>query len=72
MERVERRVESFLRNDRGLSPITINHHFPVGHNFLSERFPAHTVDLETLTLDDATRFLRGYREKVSPGGGRVP
>ena len=71
LERIERRYESFLRNDRGLSPITINNYLPVVHNFLSERFSPHTVDLGTLTPDDVNRFLRGYSKKVSPGRVKV-
>ena len=70
-ERIEYWYESFLCNDRGLSPITISNYLSVVHSFLFERFPAQTVDLGTLTLDDVNRFLRGYQEKVSPGRVKV-
>ena len=71
VERIERRYQSFLHNDRGLSAITIKNYLPVVHRFLCERFPAHTVELETLTLNDVNHFLRGYHEKLSPGRVKV-
>lgn len=70
-QRMVCRYEHFLRYDRGLSPVTIKSYLSVVHGFLTERFPALVIDIELLTMDDVSRFLRGYHGKVSPGRVKV-
>ena len=69
--RIQCRYERFLRDDRGLSPITIRDRLSVIHAFLVERFPTHAVDLGALTLDDVNGFICRSCEKVSPGRAKV-
>ena len=71
VEQMVRRYECYLYNDRGLSPTTIKHHLPIVRDFLTERFAEHEFDPGTLILDDVNHFLRGYRDKISPGRVQV-
>ncbi len=68
---IESRYERFLRDDRGLSPVTIKDRLRVVHAFLGDRFPTHALDLGALTLDDVKEFICRSCEKVSPGRAKV-
>ena len=69
--RITGRYERFLRDDRGLGPVTVKDRLSVIHAFLADRFPTGTVDLDALTLHDATEFISRSCEKVGPGRAKV-
>ena len=55
--RVERTYERFLVNERGLSPLTVSKYLAAVHAFLTMRFGARVVALDTLVARDASRFI---------------
>lgn len=68
--KIESRHESFLRDDKGLSPVTVKDRLWVAHDFLGDRFPTRTLDLGALTLDDVNGYIRRSCKKWSAPGGR--
>ena len=69
--KIESRYESFLRDDKGLSPVTVKDRLWVAHDFLGDRFRTHALDLGALTLDDVNGYIRRSCKKVSPGRAKV-
>lgn len=65
------RYERFLFDDRGLSPVTIEHYLAVIHAFLVDRFAARAVELGSPTIEDINGFVRRYHQKVSLGRLKV-
>ena len=65
------RYERFLIDERGLSAVTIKHYREVIHTFLVDRFPAHAVELDSLTIEDINEFVCQYHQKVSFGRIKV-
>lgn len=62
IERIARRYERFLVNERGLSAATVKGYLLIVRAFLADRFGTRTVNLESLTVRDCNGFiLRGSR-----------
>ena len=57
--------ECFLVEQRGVSPATVANYLPVVRAFLTERFGAREVDLQSLTAGDANRFVVGEAQRLS-------
>ncbi len=67
---IESRYERFLRDDRGLSPVTIKDRLRVVHTFFGDRFPTHALDREgcnTLGIPDGREMRPAWSGWSDPG-----
>lgn len=57
LQRIERRYQRFLLDERGLAPSTVRTYSYTVHAFLTERFGDGAVSLDTLSIRDFNRFI---------------
>ena len=67
MQRLKERYAKFLREERGLSPLTLENYWPFASCFLSSRFDDGLLKLNELTPADVSDFVVRHAKIVSPG-----
>jgi site-specific recombinase XerD len=61
-----RQYEDYLKKERGLSSVTISHHWHFARRLLVERFGDGPIRVRDLTADDISRFLLRHARSGSP------
>jgi site-specific recombinase XerD len=67
IQRLKERYAKFLREERGLSPLTLENYWPFASCFLSSRFGDGPLKLGELTPADVSTFVVRHAKIVSPG-----
>ena len=67
IERLKERYAKFLREERGLSPLTLDNYWPFPNRFLSSCFGDGPLKLQELTPADVSSFVVRHAQVVSPG-----
>ncbi len=67
IQRLKERYAKFLREERGLSPLTLENYWPFPSCFLSTRFGDGPLKLKELTPADVSDFVVRHAQIVSPG-----
>ena len=67
---LRRQYENYLQNERGLTPVTIAHHWHCARHFLFERFGDAPIRVRDLTADDIARFLLRHARSGSPAAAK--
>ena len=70
IERVARRYERFLLNERGLKPTTVAGYVPTVRAFLANRFGTGDIALESLSARDANQFILREAQRLSRSRAR--
>jgi site-specific recombinase XerD len=65
-----RQYENYLKKERGLTPVTIAHHWHCARHFLVERFGDAPLCVRDLTPDDIARFLLRHARSGSPSAAK--
>lgn len=65
-----RQYENYLKKERGLTPVTIAHHWHCARHFLVERFGDAPLRVRDLTADDIARFLLRHARSGSPSAAK--
>jgi site-specific recombinase XerD len=63
--------ENYLKKERGLSPITIAHHWQFARRFIVERFGDSPICVRDLAPDDISRFLLRHARSGSPAMAKM-
>jgi integrase len=63
--------ENYLKKERGLSPITIAHHWQFARHFIVERFGDAPIRVRGLAPDDISRFLLRHAHSGSPAMAKM-
>jgi site-specific recombinase XerD len=63
--------ENYLKKERGLSPITIAHHWQFARRFIVERFGDAPICVRDLAPDDISRFLLRHAHSGSPAMAKM-
>jgi site-specific recombinase XerD len=63
---LQRRYETYLRKERGLSPSTLHSYLPLSHRFLTEQFGNGPLHLETLGPPDVSNFVLRHALSMCP------
>jgi site-specific recombinase XerD len=71
IQALQARYEGYLRNDRGLSPVTGPRHRCVLRRFLHACFGDGPIDLRTLTAADVTRYVVAQTPTRSPASAQL-
>ena len=66
-----RKYENYLKRERGLSPVTIAHHWHFARRFLVERFGDAPIRVRDLAADDISRFLLRHARSGSPAVAKM-
>lgn len=67
IQRLKERYAKFLREERGLSPLTLENYWPFASCFLISRFDDGLLKLNELTPADVSDFVVRHAKIVSPG-----
>ena len=65
IERIARRYERFLLDERGVKPTTVANYLPTVRAFLADCFGTRKVALEDLTVQDADQFILREAQRLS-------
>jgi site-specific recombinase XerD len=68
---VGRQYEDYLKKERGLSPVTIAHHWQFARRLLVERFRDGPIRVRDLTAGDISRFLLRHARWGSPAMAKM-
>jgi site-specific recombinase XerD len=71
MQALQARYEAYLRNDRGLSPVTGPRHRCVLRRFLHSCFGDGPIDVRALTAADVTRYVVAQTPTRSPASAQL-
>jgi len=68
---LQKQYETYLRKERGLSPVTIGRYWCFLRHFLVERFGEEPIRLRKLAPDDISGFLLRHARSGSPGVAKL-
>ena len=68
---VGRQYGDYLKKERGLSPVTIGHHWQFARRLLVERFGDGPIRVRDLAADDISRFLLRHARAGSPAMAKM-
>jgi site-specific recombinase XerD len=66
-----RQYENYLKKERGLTPVTIAHHWHCARRFLVERFGDAPIHIRDLAPDDISCFLLRHARSGSPAAAKM-
>jgi site-specific recombinase XerD len=66
-----RQYEDYLKKERGLTPVTIAHHWHFARRFLVDRFGDAPIRVRDLAHDDIAQFLLRHARSGSPASAKM-
>ena len=71
IQRIENSFAQYLRQERGLSQVTIDNYLPTIRRFLTERFHKKKIIFEKLCARDISKYVLCYAHTMSPGRAKT-
>ena len=71
IQSIENGFTQYLRQERGLSQVTIDNYLPTIRRFLTERFHKKKISFEKLCARDISKYVLCYAHTMSPGRAKT-